>query len=223
MLDENGYPGTKQSDDSYDGGDTAAILGTLWFFGQFLNKSIPMRDGKPIRHPNQSKWYGQVDRFSRDQLIATLAGNLGGHKVDNIDSLYAAHKSRLFLTAWNSKKNGAMDVPNKTPDFTGPEVWSLWLRIYKPSWAKLVLPILDIELLIGAVHWRFFRKDRVTRNHILSSLASRKNNPTILSRLADKLNNYPDLVQRWEDHCNAVGEYQTANLFKQELNIKEVK
>lgn len=227
MLDENGYPGTKQSDGSYDGGDTAAILGTLWFFGQFLKTYLPMVNGKPVRHPDQSKWYGQTDRFSRDQLVAVLCGHLGSSKLQMplgpIYDLYKAHKARFFLTAWNTKKNGAMDVPNKAPDLTGPEVWSLWLRIYKPSWAKLVLPILDVELLVGAIHWRFFRKDRVTRNHLLSSLASRKNNPTLVSKLADKINNYPDLVQRWEDHCAAVGEYQTANLFKDELNIKDVK
>jgi hypothetical protein len=217
-CDYNGYPGTIQDDGSFDGGDTAAILGTLWFFGEAHDFTVPwdFDASLPVRHTDKSKWYGQPDRFSRDQLVAVLCGLLENNSSPfAIQKLFRRHRKRHFLTAWNTRRNGIMDAPEKTPDFTGPEVWALWLRIYKPWWMRIVLCFLDLETLASAVHWRWFRRDRVTRNHMLVSLASKKHSPTLVSRLANRINNWPDLIQRWEDHCRAVGEYPTAALFRE--------
>lgn len=216
MIDENGYPGTRDSvTGEFDGGDTAAILGTLWFFGQMLELPLYTFRNAPVRHYDKNKWYGQPDRFSRDQLIPVLCGyvTFAGY----YHWLFDLHKRRYFLTAWNTRKNGSMDAPKKFPDITGPEVWALWLRIFKPWWARLVLPLLDLETLVSAIHWRFFRKDRVCRNHMLVLLAARKALPTVTTRLADYITDWPDLIQRWTDHCEVVGEYQTGHLFRKEV------
>lgn len=219
MIDENGYPGCRMEDGSFDGGDTASILGTLWFFGEFMDVELPWHAQAqvPIRHPDSTKWYSQPDRFSRDQLKAVLAGMLPHGRAPWQKALCDAHKKRHFLTAWNTKKNGAMDVPEKRPDFTGPTIWALWIRLLKPWWGRAVLPLLDLELLFSAIHWRLFRKDRVTRMHLLTSLAAYKYSPTWISRLVARINNWEDLAQRWVNHCNATGEYQTGHLFQEEI------
>lgn len=220
-LDENGYPGTIQSDGSYDGGDTAAIVGTIRALSPvmyLLYIPYSLEWGTPLRHLDHTKWYGQKDRFSRDQLLAVLCGTLNQFDIHE-PFLYEAHKNKWFLTAWNTKGNGAMDMPNKLPDICGPEVWALWLRIRNPKWASAVLWLLDVQTLIGAIQWRWFTAatNRVTRNHMLVCLATKDHKPSITSRLACKINDWNDLVSRWEAHCDAVGEYPTADLFKAKI------
>ncbi len=214
-LDENGYPGTRQWDGSWDGGDTAAIMGTVDSFdNRVLHVPAPFGiDGIPLRHPDTSRWYGQQDRFSRDQLVGMLCSCLNvAHREY---SFLKAHKKKFFLTAWNTRGNGEMDMPKKFPDTTGPEVWALWLRILRPWWAKLVLPILDLETLINTFLWRYIRKDNVARNQMLVCLMIQKHSPTWVGWLAYKLLPWEDLLTRWENHCKAVGEYPTYDLFRE--------
>lgn len=221
-CDENGYPGTIQADGSYDGGDTAAIIGTIRALVPYMyNITCPMAQCIPIRHPDSTKWYGQKDRFSRDQLLAVLCGDLNQDDY-NVPFIYESHKRKYFLTAWNTKGNGQMDMLDKFPDICGPEVWALWIRIMSPWWSRVLLPLLDIQTLIGAIQWRWFTPatNRVTRNHMLVCLATRSNSPTVTSRLACWINDWQDLVNRWEAHCEAVGEYPTAELFKKKLGLK---
>lgn len=226
-LDSSQYPGTIQWDGSYDGGDTAAIMGTIIalapMFARLVLPELPMRNGIPLRHPDIMRWYGQEDRFSRDQLIAVLCGLVsGGHYLPgDVLALKAAHSKKYYLTAWNTKGNGAMDMPTKFPDICGPEVWALWQRILKPWWAKSVLWLLDVQTLIGALQWRFFepKSNRVTRNHMLVCIITMYYMPTVTSRLACWINDWDDLVNRWAEHCAAVGEYPTADLFRSHINF----
>src|SRR6185369_6729494 len=86
FCDENGYPGTIDWKGEYDGGDTAAILGTL---RTLYPIEIPLYDipsfasSIPARHPDLNKWYGQPDRFSRDQLIPAICGIINSTKGFN--------------------------------------------------------------------------------------------------------------------------------------------
>ncbi len=220
-LDPQGFPGCVDPHGFWDGGDTAAILGTLaaltpneedarqW--AHKITSLIP--EGVPLRHPDSSQWYGQSDRFSRDQLIPIICTCIRFPDIPELKKFYQAHSQKLFMLAWNKRKNGAMEAPSKPLDFTGPEIWALWLRYKKPWWAQLILWFLDIETLLGTVHWRYFRKDRVTRNHMLITLYSKKYSPTFVSKISYRLLNWADLIRRWSDHCEAVGEYPTANLF----------
>jgi hypothetical protein len=215
-TDAQGYPGTIQANGTYDGGDTAAIIGTIDTLAPSGKYAAPWdyTNGVPLRHPDVTKWYGQPDRFSRDQLIpmicSSMTNSLRGYRF------YGAHKKRFLLTAWNIKGNGSVDMPNKFPDLCGPEIWGLWVRFHKPWWARLVLGILDLQTLVGAIQWRWFTpiSNRVTRNHMLVCITQRRNLPTLVSELAYHINNYPDLIERWRGHCEAVGEYPTADLFQ---------
>lgn len=224
-VDDNGFPGAIGLNGEFDGGDTAAILGTLstlspnrlWDY-----KITHLVDlGYPIRHPDHTKWYGQPDRFSRDQLIPLICAAITPARrlVPFIwmERLYNKHKQQLFLLAWNRRGNGAMDKPLKSPDFCGPEVWALWIRYKRPWWGRLVLWLLDLESLGSAIHWRFWRKDFVCRNHMLVSITCRKHMPTWVSRITYRINNWPDLIGRWRAHCIATREYDTSDLFEEAI------
>ncbi len=230
FVDADGWPGTRQADGSYDGGDTAAIVGTIRALDPFdlMGFALPEEllmdypTGNPIRHPDPTKWYSHPDRFSRDQLVATLCGNIavGSHP----DWLYTAHAKRYFLTTWNTKGNGAIDMPDKFPDVCGPEVWALWLRACAPRFITPLLTVLDLETLVNSLIWRFWRKDNVCRNHMLVCLITQEHYPTVTSRLAYRILNWTDLLQRWENHCKIVGEYPTGWLFRgAQARVEEMK
>lgn len=221
-CDKYGYPGTMQKG-IFNGGDTAAILGTLWYFGEFFHQELPAFysfDGQqliPLRHPDNRFWWGDDDRFSRDQLKAVQCGYLVNPDKETCDKLYDAHKRNKFLVAWNRKENGQDDPPDQRRDVTALTTWANWLRIYKPKGMRLVLGLCDLELLFSALHWRYFRKDRVSRNHMLCSLAAYEHSPTLISRLVFHINNWDDLITRWEGHCETVCEYPTAHLFRERV------
>lgn len=221
-LDSFGLPGTRQSDGTLDMGDSAAIyFNIIALSDENADKSSSYFSRHPLRHPDYTKWWGQPDRCSRDQMIPMLChAIIKDHKDFFINDLWLAHAKKAFSLAWNTKANGEMNAKIKFPDFTGPEIWGLWLRIYKPFGYSLLLPFCDSETLINALLWKFYQpsSNRVTRNHMLIAIAQRQR-PSFLSKLADKINNYSDLVSRWEAHCQAVGEYPTADLFKTVLKV----
>lgn len=220
-VDEHGYPGTRQADGSFDGGDTAAIIGTMEAFlgAGVLKVRLPYNAGVPVRHPDTNKWYSEPDRFSRDQLIPNICSEIRDSFRPRYSKLFKAHQRRWFCTAWNTRGNGAFDKPKKTPDICGPSVWALWLRYRRPWWSRAVLGLLDLETLAGAINWRYLQPatNRVTRNHMLIVMFSYMYQPTLASMLAFKLANWSDLVAKWGAHCEAVGEYQTAYLFHDKL------
>jgi hypothetical protein len=71
---------------------------------------------------------------------------------------------------------------------------------------------------VGAILWRFKPKtNQLTRNHMLVCLMHREFYPTWVSRLADRINDWNDLVERWGLHCEAAYEYDTYSLFKEKI------
>jgi hypothetical protein len=219
-LDAQGLPGTRQYDGTLDMGDSAAIYFNVQALAPktMRGHELDYFTTAPVRHNDVSKWYGQPDRFSRDQLTPVLCWaalqNQGQHPL--MLKVLKSHLKHALLFAWNTKGNGQMDMPKKTPDITGPEILGLYLRIYKPFGYQLLLPFLDLETLVNSIIWKF-RSDRVTRNHMLVHITQTKVSPSFISKLSYKLNDFKDLVSRWEAHCAAVGEYPTADLFKKVL------
>lgn len=226
MIDDQGFPGARGLKGEYDGGDTCAILGTILTLlppDEDRQKWISLRQActpftNPVRHPDKSRWYGQSDRFSRDQMIPLLCSYVGEPEYAHI--LFEAHKKNWFLWAWNTRKNGEGDLPLKTPDPTGPEIWALWLRVifstepwYRQIFEWLLLCILDLETLVGSILWRLRPKSNVTRNHMLVAITARANMPTPTSWMAFKINDFVDLISRWKQHCLECKEYETWELF----------
>lgn len=224
-CDDQGYPGCRQADGSFDGGDTAAIMGTIRALSPDLTALIiePLKADppfdyvyrQPLRHPNTKVWYGMPYRYSRDQLIAMLCGAiLSGQKIGNV---WVAHKRRFLLTAWNELQNdgSAKSFPASLGDICGPEVWALWIRYFNPWWGFLVLWFLDIQTLVGAVQWRYFTPEtnQICRNHMLVCLTMRATAPSLITKYIERINAWPDLIARWRASNEATGEFPTADLF----------
>ena len=218
-LDIKGYPGTQGSEPGaiFDGGDTAAILGTLISCGknEWISKLPAMfNNGIPLRHWDRTQWWGQPDRFSRDQLIPMACAYVKNPDNVILEQYYRAHKMKDFLLAWNVRGNGSMNMPKKFPDFTFIDVMGLWLRARKPKGFKLLLPFCDLPTLVDALLWKYYQptSNRITRNFILISMTQRDYYPSFISRLAYKLTNWSDLITRWIGNCEDIGEYQTGHL-----------
>jgi len=213
-LDSFGLPVTLQG----DAGDSCADYFTiLALSNESDDKAHLYFSTAPLRHPDTSKWYGQPDRESRDQLIPILCyAAIRGLKTDFIKNIFKSHLKRGLCLAWNTKGNGQMDMPTKFPDITGPEVLGLWLRVFKPFGYQLLLPICDMETLINALLWRYVHPstNRITRNHMLVSITQRKVSPSIISYIANKLNDYNELNARWATNCLLTYEYPTNLLFE---------
>lgn len=218
MIDEHGLPGTEGDNAEFDGGDTAAILGTIGALSDQSPDLMPILGvNAPVRHPDTTKWYGQEDRFSRDQLIPIICAGVHSGAWP-VNTIYRWHRRRWFLTAWNTRGNGALDMPKKFPDITGPEVWALWIRFKRPWWARLILCFLDLETMIGSIVWRFQPKsNRLTRNHMLVCITGMRTLPGITMRLANWINDWDDLIGRWKLHCVKGLEYDTAELFEKHI------
>lgn len=219
-VDENGIPGTMGDDRFFDGGDSCAIAGTIEALGGSVGnalqwvlpeKFISKDTLTPIRHPDKTKWYGQPNRFSRDQLIPFICWCIP-HRSIALELTFCAHAKRGFLTAWNTVGNGDNGKP-QWPDITGPEVWALWIRYKRPWWGYPLLYVFDIQTFIGSLQWRWFPKNQLCRNHMLVSLAM-KTWPTPWTWLVNKINDWPALASIWREHCYRAYEYDTSDWFE---------
>ncbi len=130
--------------------------------------------GKWRRHPGP-KWYKDWLRFTRDQLITTII-KIGlmkdyktlfrtwFHHMFGFFKYKGFYIPRMGLWMTNTKNNfvystfdehvkkSTPDVPwdyeDKWPDFTGPEIWALYVRAFGPF---NLIPI----LLFSALGWYF--------------------------------------------------------------------
>jgi hypothetical protein len=240
-LDENGLPGTIQRDGSFGGGDTASMLGIILTLcdEQLISTWKHKLDflwneeaNRPVRHPNISKPWGRTNRFSRDQMVPILCAGVRlkslGIEAPIFNKLFKVHKDNYFLRAWNTERNGDAALPHPGgADWTGPQIWGLWLRIYKPWWRHLFLWLFDFENLIGSLVWIYktktesleeLRKYRITANHMAVAYTGKHFCPTPISVLSYKLTPLTALILRWDAHARRSKEYNTADLFRKVVN-----
>lgn len=230
-LDKWGLPVTRDG----DGGDSCATAGTLAALRapspRILRIAYLPKHAEPLRHPDSTQWYGRPKRFSRDQLISFICGLIIQENPWLLKRLFKQHAKRGFLTAWNTMRNfvyeteeehklkSTPDVPWdpswKFPDPTLFEVWGLWIRAMHAWYLYPLLFIFDLETLGGALTWRWIRTDRVCRNHLLVLHVTRYRYPTPVSWLARKVTPVDDLIQRWSEHCQDTGEYDSSSHFKE--------
>ena len=171
----------------------------------------------PVRHPDKTKWWGQPNRQSRDQLLPILCyGVLRNETNPFLKDVLHSHLRRGLVLAWNTRGDGSMDMPWKFPDITGPETLGLWLRIFKPFGYKLLLPLCDLETLVDSVIWKFWPPSNISRNEILVGIAHRSQ-PSIVSRLADKFTDYDELIDMWNANTSVTNEYPTGPLMTAKL------
>lgn len=224
-IDSYGLPATiNQADGSLMMGDSCADYFNILALSDLTDDKATLFfdpfSEQPLRHPDHTQWWGMPNRESRDQLLPILCyGAIRHVKTEFLSAVFKSHMKRLFLFAWNTRGD-EVESSWQFPDLTTLEVMSLWLRIYRPLGYRLILPIMDLETLVDALLWRYYQPEsnQITRNHMLVCLAHRKDS-TVISRLADRINDYPDLLARWKASNIATGEYLTWPLFAAALGL----
>lgn len=190
-----------------DGGDTIHREGAL-MFGLVLRRYIDIWDenlvvaqararaifeqlircdGRIRRHVDESKWYGDWDRGSRDQYFALIG--IGMACPDLLRIIFWGHLRRLLLFTTNFLPNTSSSSARwKVPDLTGPGFWALYIRLFQSRRFKWLLPAFDLSLLANALIWRYYRgrdkNDSDVWNVIQALLLAEMSFPTFVSKLA---------------------------------------
>jgi hypothetical protein len=149
------------------------------------------------RHPDTTKWYSELNRFSRDQFAPRVILSALLNHTSILKDYFKAHLKHLLLFTWNTRHNWVYPEghpnynPNETlkysqwklPDLTGPEFWGFYIRGFR---CKLLYPLLilsDLETLLSAIVKRF-DKDPDINNCLAACLLAKKVMPTGLGHLA---------------------------------------
>lgn len=159
---------------------------------EFIHES-----GQVIRHPyGKQEWTRELNRSSRDQNIPWIAG-LTIHRNAEVFGVKLVERLRRIASA--VMKNGSRfhnylhNGSNRAKrwwevDVAGPEIWALFIRGLDIKPLKWLLPILDLETLVGTLIWN--RRGGSPNNDIPQHLAvlraSNEVSPSITSRLALK-------------------------------------
>lgn len=150
--------------------------------------------------------------MSRDQTIPVMIC-LGIYRSSEaLWRLFKSHLRRGLLFTTNTVGNGTdwRTAKRKMPDFTGPEVWALYIRGFEPAkwhwrilyWLIFATPlhILDLETMVGSIIWRFKKHDDVI-NHCSVCIYGMVRMPTLTMVLANKLNSHQrmhdKMVEYW--------------------------
>lgn len=139
------------------------------------------------RHKDTTKWYGQTDRMSRDQLIPNIVGmGIGKHSGELIATLIMLISRFGFTT--NIRDNFVDDsAPKKLPDFCGPSIFGAFIRALNLKLLKPLLILSDIELLINSIIIRRRIKKDPSQSDINSQLVLLIQSQMVLSTFVSRL------------------------------------
>jgi len=163
-----------------------------------------------LRHPNPELDAGDWDRGSRDMYKPYIMA-CGLWDKKQLWRMIKGHAKRLFLLANNSRQNGATKFNHsengysyapKMPDLTGPKVWNCYLRALNKWYLWPLVFLFDIELLAGAINWKFFKKSNLAQNQCAEQVYATKRLPTPFSWLSNKIMPVEKLIDLWADHLD---------------------
>lgn len=177
----------------------------------------PKSKGNYRRHPEVTKFgiayycNGTYDGvMSRDQSIPLVISLAFMGMYKRLGMYFLRHLMRGLLFTTNTRQNALSLKTKKLPDFTGPEFWALYIRS-NPITAILLYPLLclfDIETLIGAIVRRLqplkSKSGKINDdviNHLTVSIYGAMRFPTPIMWLANKINNYDDLLEKLKYYC----------------------
>lgn len=178
----------------------------------------------PVHHPILNRFGSYYSNpydgvISRDQLTGIILARIAQKNRLALLRIIAHHGLRLFLFSYNTRKNGVepSTAPWKVPDFTGPDIWSLYLRGFGIlSWIFFpLLCILDLHTLLNALYITYIKKeDEHLLNFTAKLLCSLEHVPTPISLLTAKVVSIEQIELAmvkywcgWRDNC------KMANLF----------
>jgi hypothetical protein len=162
------------------------------FLGSVQNKII-RSDGKLRRHCDETKWYGQWNRGSRDQAHIIIGMGLA-NCMEPLERMRLDHQRRLYLFTTNTVANTSDHQKWKLPDLTGPGFWAMWIRAFNrthPSQGTLksILFFMDLSLVANSLIWRFYhlkynKEHTDILNHLQAMIQSKMSLDTPLAKLA---------------------------------------
>lgn len=192
-----------------------------WF--DFIVPKYHVIDGVVIRHVNREWDSSDFDRHSRDQLKPNLIA-FGYWSRHELKSMLWGHLKRGFLFAGNTRQNGAtkenhgkvkdpstgelFDYSWRFPDVTLFDFWGAAIRAYKAWWLYPVLWLTDIYLVVGAIKWRFFAKNNITLNFVVTLFQAIDRLPTPWWRLSVWIMPPEKLIELAREHLTDFGKGQ---------------
>ena len=217
-----------------DGGDacnrTSCYNFAIWFQLVFLKESrkglglinsskeyIKRRNKKffnrevPVRHPDSSMWYSDLDRFSRDQSFAYVI-SLAIYSPVLFKKFFWLHAKHLFLLTWNTRRNhtikanhdtlkyegrpeyGKRNYNWKLPDITGPEFWVLYLRGF--GWPKIFMYPFDLFIWLNAISKKAKGQDDDVINFVTKLAYCHAIRPTFFIQWSIKLTDWNDIKSK---------------------------
>lgn len=146
------------------------------------------------RNPSLQRWslsfYNQYlyeSRIPSTPLLAWL-GTVGHEPAQrSAKYLFLAHLKRALLFTWNTRDNGIPreePAPWKLPDLTGPEIWAMWIRVFRVYLLYPLLLVFDVYTLLSSIIYRYLQSSTLQMDHIIVTDFSTRVMPTPTSLLA---------------------------------------
>lgn len=193
-----------------------------------LDNEDPRFYGLCRRHCDTTRWYGDWNRFSRDQGHFILGLALSNN-VKALDAFMKSWRRRLYLWTTNTLGNSDTTTARKLPDGTGPGFWAYAIRCKLLSGTfsqrmvvgpyKIIIPLLtalDLSLVIDSlvrVYWHGKDKNETdSRNHLKALGLSKLVGDTFLAKLARKL--YKNMPIKFPNRPGTGPEQEVDDYFK---------
>ena len=186
---------------------------------QSVMAKIHPAPGVLIRHPDPNRDASDWDRMSRDQLQPVIIA-CGYWSKTELKKLAWGHLMRGFLFTNNVRQNGAnkrshgtgdYDYSWRFPDVTLFEIWGNFIRAFKAWYLWPLLLITDLELLFGAVKWKYWPKHNIALNQTLSMMQGYDRLSTPWSWIAVKVCPIPYMIDFIKDHLDDFDIKETPN------------
>ncbi len=161
------------------------------------NQELLLVSGQHVRHADLSKWYSKLKYMSRDQTVSLLNGMVFYNLTDKVEALYIELKNRKFFH-WNTEES---DPPYQKKVADPVSLYQMRLFIStlpRLKRFKVLLPLLDLDLLYGAVHG-YKQWDTSPKLYSAFLTLDKQNSHTFVSKLAAKLFKKAKVGQLIED------------------------
>lgn len=168
--------------------------------------------GEIRRHVDESMWYGENLRMTRDQWTPNVVaiGIIKNNLKVKLDMLLGmALRGFLFTTSFYKNHEPKSRSSFKSPDLTVLSSWSYVLRWF--GWAFFpLIALFDIDLLIGSLIWKYriSKPDNTNTdilNHVISLLQAKYKCPTPISWLARKVLKPEEVLKLLHGYHHAQG------------------
>ena len=190
-----------------------------------LMSFFPALDGYLVRHRQAKRqWIRQYDRGSRDQYTPWICYLT--YDDSNMSKLLLRRIGRLLWKRrglfTNTKKNGVLDTPDKTPDLITPKLLAILLRGRWGVWSYALNWLLDIHTLLATIHWRFRDpKDNDVCNHLAILATAREVYPTPWIWLSWMVLDKADFRKRLKEYWDWPGYAKAGENYKDAYFVAE--